>query len=459
MPVHLDVHGEDDLHLKKHQRDIEEDAELSVGVVVLAQSSDSPSPPRLHERPPIRPSSSSSSSSGQRQPLAVAQLSQPALAVEAEEVSHVVLAIVVLHLVAGAAYTLAISWQNMMTINGVSFSHPYIQTFVVLAGQGLNLPISMLIDRCCSSDAKPESPASPSRRNLSRDEHRRTQTKIFVILFVTSITETLECLLGIVALTMMDASVFSMLRITQLLFAAFLQKVIIPCIKSLHQRRRVTPEVETQPFESETRFAKYTASEYFGLFMIVVGVFLVFLSRQSWFPGVSQTSSSKSNDAVGVVLLLSSMAILAAQAAAYEYILTQYPEEVTPLQLIGYQGVWSTAHSLLVVIVVYQVVGMESENPQLFLQQLRDGGWAPATAVVLSCIGVTVTDATGTVLTKKLSANTRPALQPIRTAMIWLFSLAVNLIKFNPMQLAGFGISTVGSLLFKKMIHLPSACC
>ena len=377
------------------------------------------------------------------------------------DADHTVYALVLVHLIAGAAYTLAISWQNGMTVNNASFSHPYIQCFFVLLGQGLNLPISMLMGKCRRSSGEPPAAVSQSPiRYMSREDHRRTQIKIFCVLFVTSITETIETALGVVALTMMDASVFSMLRITQLLFAALLQKLVIPCIKNLRHRRTVVPEGTTMPFDSETKHAKYSIAEYFGLALIFVGVFLVFASKQTWFPGVTATTqgSQSSNNVIGVVLLLASMAILAAEAAVYEYILNEYPDEIDSLQLIGYQGAWCTIHTIFLVLFVYMVLDVSSESPRLFLEQLRDGGWMPTTAVVLSCVGVTATDATGTVLTKLLSANTRPALQPVRTAIIWLFSLATNLVQFNPLQLAGFVISTFGSLMFKKMIHLPRAC-
>ena len=179
-----------------------------------------------------------------------------------------------LHIATGASDTLGLTWQSVTMARGERLSHPFIQSFLVLFGQALNLALSFVhVFREWNHSSSP-----PTKTEAS------VLLKLHGMLILTGVSEAIETALTTTALYLMDPSVFSMIRMTQLLFAFVIQRYIVPAIRVCRRSRVVTAEHDAQPLVSVSETAKFSWWQYLGLVLVLLGVSLVFLSTQNVVP-------------------------------------------------------------------------------------------------------------------------------------------------------------------------------
>lgn len=266
------------------------------------------------------------------------------------------------------------------------------------------------------------------------------------------VTETSLC---VMSLTLMDPSVFSMIRITQLLFATAIQVFLLPRMRNW-QRQKISASrnLTGREEEEQAKWAKrtiipsvrFTRTQYFGLFCVVAGVLVVYLAASE----ESTNPTSAANTLLGTVLVLIAMVTLSLETAVQEHVLTNYGDVLEPMEMIGLQGVSCTLWSLLIIGCANMISNAPHDDIVLFLAQVSDGWQGPLSVVcvVFCTMGV---DCTGTYLTRAMTANVRPALQPLRSGIIWLVGLSTGASHYSLVRLFGFLTSALGSMLFKQM--------
>lgn len=515
-----------------------------------------PSAPRLHD--PVETTTSTIITAASASMLPPQLLSSPSAATAPMSMAmapdtgaptsgwtSTLLLVVALHLASGCGYTMSVVWQNHLVLRTTlqkdpvvvrrPFAHPFIQAFFILVGQGVNLPIALAI-RWMSFAAGPSASTnaapSPIPHLVSRLRH------VMFLLVISSLLETIETTLLIMSLTLMDASVFSMIRISQLVFATTLQAFVLPLLRSkdsdgmcgvaarsmkwiirrcrggggglaLHSpsaasspptatcensngtgsgedvvEASASPSSATaaasypssSPPSSSTNVARDSANTmdeaqfgspmfppvYFsrgqliGLACVVAGVLTVFFAAETETmaaaaSGVVVLSHTPLSTAIGCGLVLFAMLILSIELAMHEHILRNYHDVVNPMELIGIQGLACAVWSFLTVALINtESVGLHDDLTE-FLVQMSDGWVAPLSLMSL-IFCATAVDASGTYLTKFMSANVRPALQPIRSALIWTIGLLTATSTFSLIRLTGFSLSVFGALVFKRMI-------
>lgn len=437
-------------------------------------------------------------------PARVARQHFPVL--ESQPWTSFLLLILFLHIASGCGYTLSAVWQDNLVLrtyyatspdappNRIPFVHPFIQTFFILLGQAVNLPIAIGIrwSRFSSQRRSTTNDVLPPPTQTPHEISRLRRVMVFMVL--TSFMETAETTMCIFSLTLMDASVFSMMRISQLLFATGLQVFVIPRFEiffASYLRRGGSDSIELEhsaavnntavvshyshhdeedeEVEPPTRLAErrplftpvhFSNNQLAGLCSVVIGVLIVSAAAQyelerSPTADVMMHHSALST-ALGCVLVLAAMCILSTQMAVHEYVLRNYNDVIEPIEMIGFQGLGCVVFSLVSIGCINQFGGHSVHDDVVqFLFQISDGWMAPLSlATLVFC--TTIVDGTGTYLTRAMTANVRPALQPMRSAVIWIVGLISHTSSFSLIRLLGFTMSAVGAMVFKKMITPPT---
>jgi hypothetical protein len=346
------------------------------------------------------------------------------------------IAMVGAHVLSGVIYTFAVGVEDRMMVPSSggapphSFAHPVVQTLLLMVGQSLNLPLAWIVHvRSSRTDRH--------RSHLTSESLRRLVWWLLVLACI----DVSQAIIGIYSISLVDPSVFSMIRISQLVFIAVLQCGVLPRLKSAACGDVVFPVVS------------FTKAQLFGLAGVMVGVAMVCDAASR------EASSASSSTLFGCALVLGSAMLLSVELTATEYLLRHF--SVSPLVFIGGQGAASSVICAVVLLAVnlwmnvfpstYSTGGLWDSVPD-FVSQMHSGGASAVIPVISMMLATTVLDATGTYLTYSMTANVRPALQPLRSSLLWVLSLCLSMASFSWERLWGFFLSVLGALVFKKLV-------
>lgn len=379
--------------------------------------------------------------------------------------------LLVIQLASGCGYTLAIAWQDSLLIptshQGAlrPFTYPLIQTVLLMFGQSLNLAMARWTGESLVSKARESQPSADGGHGDDDDitdtitgAARRKSQWLWCGITATACIEVLQCFMSVASLSRITPSVYSMMRMLQLLFAAGLQTTVIPHYFA-PLLRRVPPWAGVEINESFIKSLAASAVQFSrrqlqGLCLVLMGVAIVFDSvRHESFadPSNRAVSPSSSSVVMGCVIVLLAVALLAVEVAAQEHMIRSCSDVIGPVEFVGRQGTVGCVVSLSV-LGFSALCGDGMDEMSAFWFQLTQGGAQPALSIVVLIVATTALDASGTFLTKYLTANVRPALQPLRSLLLWTIGVSCGRERFAMERFLGFVTSVVGVIIFKKML-------
>jgi len=230
-----------------------------------------------------------------------------------------------------------------------------------------------------------------------------------------------------IGLTLIPASTYQMLRGSVLLFTVMFSALLL-------RVRRPLP----------------LTSEWLGLLTLMGGIVLV---------GVRATEDTTESDNLTVGCL----AIIVAQLfSALHFVLQDWllgkahgeggkTNEVPPLQQIGWEGVWGTLMTA-VLLVILKFVPDTEDFVNAFVMMSHDR------ALMISNIAMVVFCAFfnyfGACITKENGALIRSILDQCRMVTVWFVSIQIGWETFEKWQLVGFIVMTQGMFMYYGMIRV-----
>ncbi len=205
---------------------------------------------------------------------------------------------------------------------------------------------------------------------------------------------------------------------------------------------------------------KYFRHHWLSVIIITFGIILVGLA--AIFYGSGETSKSTGSMIAGVVMLVVSQFFTATQFIMEARLFDRY--YIHPLKLVGCEGMMGLSISIVFIIIFAFVPcpGIDfCEAPYNHLTEPIGAMKELVTPVTILVCGLAIVlsiaffNVAGVSVTKFTSAGHRAVVDLSRTVIIWVFFLALGNEKFVGMQLAGFIILTLGSLIFNEVIRLP----
>jgi len=107
----------------------------------------------------------------------------------------------------------------------------------------------------------------------------------------------------------------------------------------------------------------------------------------------------------------------------------------------------------VVILSVLNATGTESTPEAIY--QMRHSG--PLTlAIIGSIFSIAFFNFSGVTVTHRASATARSTIDVSRTIIIWAVELAVGWNKFNVLQLVGFVIVALGTLIYNRLIVIKA---
>jgi len=217
---------------------------------------------------------------------------------------------------------------------------------------------------------------------------------------------------------------------------------------------------------------KFKAFNWFGVCVVVFGIFLVGLSN---YLSSRATSDDENVPTVDVSLQIFGMSmVILAQVFSGGQVITEEKLlkglQVPPLILVGYEGIWGMIVCLLLVIpVTYMIPGSDAgsyENTYDTLLMLTNSSsliWM----VLLYAVSCTSYNLCAVCVTGSLSAVHRTMFMASRTMIVWMVDLYVHYYVdssiaygekwtvYSYLQLGGFFVLVTGQAIYAGLIKIP----
>ena len=235
-----------------------------------------------------------------------------------------------------------------------------------------------------------------------------------------------------IALTMVAASVYQMMRGLIIVITAFMSIIFLG--------------------------RRYHRHHWTGITAIIFGILLVGLAT------VISGSKTETNP-VGLIFLLGSQIAAGTMFIVEEKLLGKY--YLNPLKVVGWEGIWGVSF-YVVLLFIFQFIKCKPteemcqygrfEDSISAFQEMVSNPWILVLSIG-TCFTIASFNAFGIAVTKYASAANRAVLDSSRTVLIWIFFLVVPVQdwreKFLVLQLVGFIFLIFGTLLFNEIIELP----
>jgi len=317
-----------------------------------------------------------------------------------------------------------------------SFSHPWFSTWVMFLGEFLCI-IPFMISR------------SSSVQSLGKSEN--PYTYIFAIPTCCDLTAST---LGNIALLWIPASIWQMMRGAIIIFSAILSMIFLRRRLNLHH--------------------------WLGILVVVMGLFLVGLS------GVYNASNDTTRRdpslvSLGITLVVCAQVLSAAQMVIEEKLLKDKNYE--PINVVFMEGFWGLVIMSLVALPILYITPHAYPAVPPYDKLFDDGARDIYTENVLDAFSQMYNNPTfffenlillfsiafynffGLALTTYLSAVHRTLIDACRTISVWgvqliiyylgLKSVGEEFTNFSFIQLGGFLLLVLGTLLYNEVLKLP----
>jgi len=184
-----------------------------------------------------------------------------------------------------------------------------------------------------------------------------------------------------------------------------------------------------------------------GVALVAFGITLVSLST-FYNPAHLHAASAVSNwtKIFGISLCLGAQVFQASMLVYEEKIMSKYT--VPPLLVVGMEGTFGI---LFGVVLLSGLNAMHIENTPGAMYQLSH--CKPLLiAVIGSIFSIAFFNFSGVTVTQKASAVARSTIDVSRTIIIWAVELAMGWNSFNMLQLSGFFVLALGTMIYNRLI-------
>lgn len=274
--------------------------------------------------------------------------------------------------------------------------------------------------------------ATKRGKQESVDTAKPFSPSIFILPACCDMSGTSMMYLG---LTMTEASVFQMLRGSVVIFTGIFSIIFIG--------------------------RKLYAFHWCGMFLVLVGCLIVGLG--SVFGEHHDNGSSARNPALGNTFIVIAQILAAFQMVVEEKFVSG--RNIPALQAVGWEGVWGMLFLGLALVVMYFVPafpGLGDEAAGDHFENTFDAlvQFSHSPVLVLAIAGnlfsIAFFNYFGISVTKRMSAVHRMVLDSIRTIVIWAFGLIVGWETFQWVQLSGFVVLLLGTMVYNEVVSLHS---
>ena len=330
--------------------------------------------------------------------------------------------------VTGSVNTVTTKLADLQLAQGIDdgprryFTHPFVQTWFMFVGEMLCLwTFKVMVYRAIKrgkresvDTAKPFSPA------------------IFILPACCDMSGTSMMYLG---LTMTEASVFQMLRGSVVIFTGIFSVIFIG--RKLH------------------------GFHWVGMFLVLIGCLIVGLG--SVFGEHHDSGKSARNPALGNTFIVIAQVLAAFQMVVEERFVSG--RNIPALQAVGWEGVWGMLFLGLALVVMYFVPafpglgdGAAGDHFENTFDALVQFSHSPVLVLAIAgnLFSIAFFNYFGISVTKRMSAVHRMVLDSIRTIVIWAFGLIVGWETFQWVQLSGFVVLLLGTMVYNEVVSLHS---
>lgn len=189
---------------------------------------------------------------------------------------------------------------------------------------------------------------------------------------------------------------------------------------------------------------KLHAYHWSGMFLIILGTFLVGLSS------VLHQKGHAPNPLVGNILVISAQLLAATQMVLEEKFVQRY--NVNPLEVVGNEGLWGGAVTVTILFIAYWIPPIRKADNSLDAVYQIYNSPALVGALLLSIFSIAFLNYFGISVTKYLSATHRTTIDATRVILVWVVSLIIGWEVFDALQLAGFIILLMGTAIFNEIL-------
>ena len=223
--------------------------------------------------------------------------------------------------------------------------------------------------------------------------------------------------------------------------------------------------------------SKYYRHHFFGIFVVIVGLCIVGLNAI-----LKGDTSSGENPAFGIFLVVLSQLFSCSLFITEEKLLKGY--ETPPLKAVGLEGMWGVCVYLVLLFIFFFIrcekwpqflqngvciqdsddKTIRFENALFALRQIYDSTNLKI-YLPLYVLSIAFFNFSGLTISKNVSSTTRTIVDTLRTVVIWVFFLTVPFVPektketFSWLQLLGFLILILGSVIYNEILIIPFCGC
>ncbi|AET40027.1 Sly41p Ecym_5262 [Eremothecium cymbalariae DBVPG len=198
---------------------------------------------------------------------------------------------------------------------------------------------------------------------------------------------------------------------------------------------------------------KLTRGEWLSLYTVMFGIGIVGLT------GFDDWNSDKpaANTLLGITLILVAQLFMAAQYVIEEHLISRYPFD--SLEVVGFEGLFGGAITLFFLLLgTFTIAWKDPSSPLNLFQGLKDVSYSGNLMVSSFTIMISIAfyNFFGIAITNHMNATSRSTIDTSRTLLVWLVSLILGWERFSFLQLIGFALSVVGTLIFNGAISFAN---
>lgn len=345
----------------------------------------------------------------------------------------------------GSINTIANKMQNNLESLGKPYQHVWFITFCMFVGESTCL----ILYAIHSMKQSKKSPLLEDSSVSGKDEEDGQEEISPFILAIPALADFFGTTIMTFGLTMLAGSVYQMFRGSLILFTALFSIIFLG--------------------------RKLFRHNFLGIGITVSGLIIVGVATL-----VFNKGDDENNSIAGIILVLIAQIFSASQFVIEEKVISKY--KAHPLKVVGWEGVWGTIiYSILLIIFQFikctpppedgsknlsSYICSHNDKDQWLLEdtvfafrQMGNNG-VLLFYVILFTLSIAVYNFVGISVTKYLSSPARAVIDAVRTVVVWFFFLMpfINIKyreTFNYLQLIGFVMLVLGTLIYNEVLVLP----
>ena len=332
-------------------------------------------------------------------------------------------------LITGAINNIALKQQDTFHVTATEdWNHPFLQVVIMFIAEFLCFIAFYVLMRFNAGFKVNYS------EQLAIAEKNGLRTDVpFIIPYIPATCDIIGSSLQFLGLTLINQSIYVMLRGGIPVVTAFLSVVFLG--------------------------RKLYSHHYLGLALAVSGITIVGVSQF-----LDQTEENSSNMILGLILVLASLITTGIQFIVEEKILNTF--YILPLKMVGMEGVWGLALSGAALLCASYVPCNYATNsagcqPNNYVENVGSGvsvifeNGSMFAYVFLGICSLSFFNFCGVSVTKYVSSLARSILNISVTVIIWVYDLVFIGEPFSWLQLIGFLVLVSGNLIYQEIIEIP----